>query len=138
MNRNIVMRLVLVVIAIAVLVVVGVAAYTWGLSNGQGQHSVVPIRGFRGPTHGVLGMGYGMGYVGRGGFWGLDLLGWLGLFLIGVLVILLMVGLVSRRGAGTSAGGGGVDRLRELSDMHARGELKDDEFEAAKRKLLGL
>jgi hypothetical protein len=31
-----------------------------------------------------------------------------------------------------------VERLRELSDMHAQGHLTDDEFAAAKRKILGL
>jgi hypothetical protein len=31
-----------------------------------------------------------------------------------------------------------VDRLRELSELHDRGSLTDEEFAAAKRKLLGL
>jgi hypothetical protein len=31
-----------------------------------------------------------------------------------------------------------VERLRELSAMHTQGLLTDDEFSAAKRKLLGL
>jgi hypothetical protein len=31
-----------------------------------------------------------------------------------------------------------VERLRELSDMHSSGQLNDEEFAAAKRKLLGL
>jgi uncharacterized membrane protein len=70
---------------------------------------------------------------------GLGLLGWLGLLLIGVLLVLLVVGLLTGSSrAGVTAGGSGVERLRELSDMHARGELTDPEFEAAKRRLLGL
>jgi hypothetical protein len=31
-----------------------------------------------------------------------------------------------------------VAKLRDLADLHERGELSDDEFSAAKRELLGL
>jgi hypothetical protein len=38
----------------------------------------------------------------------------------------------------TQGGTEGLDRLKELSDMHDRGALTDEEFTAAKRRLLGL
>jgi hypothetical protein len=33
---------------------------------------------------------------------------------------------------------GDLDRLHQLSELHDQGKLTDDEFTAAKRKLLGL
>jgi hypothetical protein len=32
----------------------------------------------------------------------------------------------------------GIDRLRDLAAMHEKGQLTDEEFTAAKRRLLGL
>jgi hypothetical protein len=31
-----------------------------------------------------------------------------------------------------------MEQLRELSDLHSNGQLTDEEFTAAKRKILGL
>jgi uncharacterized membrane protein YdbT with pleckstrin-like domain len=43
------------------------------------------------------------------------------------------------RGGGTTAarGGGSVDDLERLADLHDRGVLTDEEFEAEKRRILG-
>jgi uncharacterized membrane protein len=77
---------------------------------------------------------------------GFGLFGLLGFILVGLLVFWLIAAIVSPDGrsrgpVGTAPGApaaGDFDRLRELSEMHTRGELTDEEFTAAKRKILGL
>ncbi len=84
-----------------------------------------------------MGIGHGAGF---------GLFGLLGCILVGLLVFWLIAAIVfpdgrSRGPVGTSPGApaaGDVDRLREISEMHTRGELTDEEFTAAKRKILGL
>ena len=106
------------------LVVVGAVGYRLGVAHG-GIVNAAAVRGF------------GFRYAGIG------LLGLLGpLVLVGLAVTFVV--LLVREPARPSApperrdGGGDVDRLRELATLHAQGQLTDEEFAAAKRKLLGL
>jgi uncharacterized membrane protein len=130
MNGKVARRLLL--ILVAVVVVVGVAALAYHVGSNVNGGPVLRI----GP--GRMVGGYGMGY----GWPGFGLFGLLAMIAIGFLVVWLIVTLVS----GPSGGGrapdstmsGGVDRLRELSELHDKGALTDEEFTAAKRKLLGL
>ena len=83
---------------------------------------------------------------------GLGLIGLLGLVVVGVIFVWLLAAFLSpdhgRPGSVAAIGGaptgsagpasGDVERLKELSDLHAAGRLTDEEFTAAKRKLLGL
>ena len=87
----------------------------------------------------------GMPYRGDGMAWGygagFGVLGLLGFVLVGVLVVWLVAAVVApggRTGGSVGPAPADVERLRELSEMHSRGELTDDEFTAAKRKLLGM
>ena len=126
MNRNGAGRLILLLAGIAILAALALAAYNIGLGANHGASRVMfgPMRGYYG------GLGFGFG-----GF------GLFGALLLGFLLVWLFVGLLSRPSAGaapTVVDPAGVDRLRELSEMHDRGALSDDEFSAAKRKLLGL
>jgi uncharacterized membrane protein len=111
---------------IALVLVVGAVGFGLGVAATHG--GVVannPMRGF------------GFRYPGIG------LLGLLGpLVLIG-LAVTFVVPLVRDPRPPTPPpaprdGGDRVDRLRELATMHAQGQLTDEEFAAAKRKLLGL
>jgi uncharacterized membrane protein len=127
MNRTGARRLFLLLVAIAAAAVVGVVAYNVGTGVDHGT-----IRMF-GPMRGNFG-GYGYTY----GFGPFALFGAL---LIGFLVVWLFVVVLSGLSAGASRRSTdltGVDRLRELSEMHEKGALSDEEFAAAKRKLLGL
>jgi uncharacterized membrane protein len=106
------------------LVVVGAVGYRLGVAHG-GVVNPAAVRGF------------GFRYPGIG------LLGLLGpLVLVGLAVtfVVLLVREPARPSAPTERrdGGDGVDRLRELATMHTQGQLTDEEFAAAKRKLLGL
>jgi hypothetical protein len=86
-----------------------------------------PVRGF------VDGMGY---YWPEFGLFGL-----LGFVVIGLLFFWLLAALLSPAGGGRTPIGpaaGDVERLRELSHMHDKSQLTDEEFAAAKRKLLGM
>jgi uncharacterized membrane protein len=137
MNTKAARRILLVVVSLAVIAAVGVAAYQWGLSNGPNDTTTIVGRGFRGPM-----MDRDMGHT-AWGFAGPGM-GWIGLIvmlLLGLLFVWLILAAVSGpRGsaAPSNSDAAGIDRLRGLSEMHARGELTDDEFAAAKRKLLGL
>jgi uncharacterized membrane protein len=108
-------------------IVVGVVAYNVGVGTGRagGGMPVVPFRGF--------GLAFGYGY---------GLLGWLIPALLIGLVFVLIVGLLpaprSSPPAGRPAGEDAVDRVRELASLHENGRLTDEEYAAAKRKLLGL
>jgi uncharacterized membrane protein len=106
------------------LVVVGAVGYWLGVAHG-GVVNAAAVRGFgfRYPGIGLLG-----------------LLGPLVLAGLAVTFVILLVREPARPPARPEPrdGGDGVDRLRELVTMHAQGQLTDEEFAAAKRKLLGL
>jgi uncharacterized membrane protein len=128
MRQTAIRRLAVLAIVVAALAAVALVAYNLGTSH----------------TSGFLGM-RGMGYRGDGMGWGygagFGLLGLLGLVLAGVLVFWLVAALLAQDGGRRSSAGlapAEVERLGELSEMHTRGELTDEEFTAAKRKLLGL
>ncbi|MGD0248949.1 MAG: SHOCT domain-containing protein [Candidatus Limnocylindrales bacterium] len=129
MKRTVLLRLAALVVALAAIAIVAVVAYNLGVANAPG----APVmRGMRFDGHEMGWGGYGPGF---------GLLGLLGFVVIGVLVIWLLAALLSPDGGGRRPVGpaaGDVERLRELSDMHTAGKLTDDEFAAAKRKILGL
>jgi uncharacterized membrane protein len=117
-------RLAWIALFLLLLVVVGAVGYRLGVAHGGGVNAAA-LRGF------------GFRYPGIG------LLGLLGpLVLVGLAVTFVV--LLVREPARPSApperrdGGGDVDRLRELATLHAQGQLTDEEFAAAKRKLLDL
>ena len=138
-------RIAWIVLGAVALVVVAVVAYSIGTTNGHGPDGI-GVMSFRG-------MAFGRGW------------GWLGLLFpallvgLGVLFVLALVG-EPRRGAppppsylppyppayqpGDAGpmvpppGDDGVTQLRQLAELHAQGHLTDEEFVAAKRKLLGL
>ena len=120
-------RLAWIALFLLLLVVVGAVGYRLGIAHG-GVVNAAAVRGF------------GFRYAGIG------LLGLLGpLVLVGLAVtfVVLLVREPARPPAPPAPpeprdGGDGVDRLRELATMHAQGQLTDEEFAAAKRKLLGL
>jgi uncharacterized membrane protein len=128
MRRNVLRLLAGLVIVLVLAAVVGVVAYHFG-SNVAG----APV------MRGMPGRGF---VDGRGVDWaGLGLLGLVGCVLVGVFVFSLLAAFLSPdRGGPRSTGSatGDLERLRELSAMHAQGLLTDEEFSAAKRKLLGL
>jgi hypothetical protein len=131
MKRNVFLRIVAAIVAIVTIVIVAVIAYGVGTSNlvGVARPRFMPLRG-----HMVVG----------GNFPGLGLLGFAGLIVVGLLFVWLLATVLSSdraRPNGAVAAGpapADMDRLKELSDMHDHGQLTDDEFTAAKRKLLGL
>ena len=152
-------RLLVVVAGLAVLVAVAAVAYYAG-NTAAG----TPDRGFVSPRfHGMGGMSFSQA-GGLGGFW---LIGALLLGFLLVLVIMALAGsggpstrpaanaaaanaaaanAAAANAAAAAAGNPtaptnpatGVDRLRELAELHDRGALTDEEFTAAKRQLLGL
>jgi hypothetical protein len=131
MKRNVVLRIFAIVVAIASIVAVAVIAYGFGTTNSVGGVGArfMPFRG-----HMVAG----------GHFPGIGLLGFAGLVVVGLLFVWWLATVLSpdrARPNGAVAAGpapADVDRLKEQSDMHDHGQLTDDEFTAAKRKLLGL
>lgn len=131
MNSKLARRLILVLVAIVAVVVVGAIAYRAGQGNpGVGFGPFGPVRGY----HGMMGYGWG-GFDGFGGW------GFLGMLVIGFLIVWFLMLLVSGSGGGRpvdTSSTGGVDKLRELTELHDRGALTDEEFTAAKRKLLGM
>jgi uncharacterized membrane protein len=134
MKRNTLLRLIAILaIAVVAVCVAGVVAYHFGVTSGPNA-SVIQSGPFRG--HG------GMMNSDRPG---LGLVGLLGIVLLAVLFFWLVAALVSpdrdrpaSTGQPVQPAGGDVDRLRELSELHTAGRLTDEEFTAAKRKLLGL
>jgi hypothetical protein len=138
MNRTVLVRRAALVVAIVVIVGVGAIAYHAGVDNstaGAGIR-VMPFRGRM--------MGWGDG-SGAGIIW------LVGVVVVGLLFVWLLAALLSPGRGTNSAGGAGVtgsgatgssagelDTLKGLSDLHAQGRLTDEEFTAAKRKLLGL
>ncbi|MGA3056974.1 MAG: SHOCT domain-containing protein [Candidatus Limnocylindrales bacterium] len=134
MKRNGLMALLGIVAGLAVLAAVGIVAYNFGLNTGDnGGHTVFgPM--MRGYHDGNFGMGAGTGWW----WWAI-----IPVLLLGFVVIWLFAAILAgpRRDTPATApgpSGDSVERLRELTEMHDRGALTDDEFAAAKRKLLGL
>lgn len=143
MRRVVALRiLALVVIVVVAMAIAGIAAYHFGVVNGPNTPMMRGF-GFRGHEAGTM----------WNSDWpGLGLLGMGALVVGGILIVLLLAALLSpdRRRFGSGAPGaapiapsagpaaGDVERLRELSDLHAAGRLTDEEFTAAKRKLLGM
>jgi uncharacterized membrane protein len=139
MSSKVVRRLLGLVIGVVVLAIVGVVAYNLGINAGHGgaQPMFGPMRGY-----GRMG-GFDAGL----GLWGLFPLLLLGLLIVGLIAFLATPG---GRPAPSStqpapslspspaAPASGVDGLQQLTEMHTRGELTDEEFTAAKRRLLGL
>jgi Short C-terminal domain len=131
MRRTVLIRLIALLVAIAAVIVVGVVAYNFGVNNsGNGN-----VLGPRGPFRGEMMVGWGAWGPGFG------LFGLVCFVLIGLLFFWLLAALLSPDGGGRRSVGpasGDTERLRELSDLHTAGKLTDEEFAAAKRKLLGL
>jgi uncharacterized membrane protein len=117
-------RLAWIALFLLLLVVVGAVGYRLGIAHG-GVVNAAAVRGF------------GFRYPGIGP---LALLGPHVLVGLVVTFVVLLVREPARPPAPPVQrdGGDGVDRLRELATMHAQGQLTDEEFAAAKRKLLGL
>ena len=117
-------RLAWIVLFVLLLVVVGAVGYRLGVAHGGGVNAAA-LRGFgfRSPGIGLLG-----------------LLGPLVLVGLAVTFVVLLVREPARPPTPPEPrdGGDGVNRLRELATMHAQGQLTDEEFAAATRKLLGL
>jgi hypothetical protein len=145
-------RLLALIAIVVVAMGAGVAAYHFGVVNGPNT-PMMGRYGFRG--------GPVAGAMGRSDWPGLGLLGILAVVVGGVLFIWLLAAILSpnRGRLGNGAPGvaaaassaafpptapqsgpaaGDVERLRELSDLHSAGRLTDEEFTAAKRKLLGM
>jgi hypothetical protein len=139
MNRTVLARLIALLLAIAAAVVVGAVAYHVGAANSTvgPAFRVMPFRGRM--------MGWGDG-SGAGIVW------LIGLVVIGLLFVWLLAAILSPGRGGPNPAGpnpagqfgatgpaaAGIESLKELSDLHAQGRLTDEEFTAAKRKLLGL
>jgi uncharacterized membrane protein len=131
MKRNGALAVLGIAVAGAALVAVGLIAYNLGVTSGGdgGRVAFGPMmRGYRG-------MEFGMGV---GGWWGI-----IPALLVGLVVVLVVGALLA--GAGRSApspapkpSSDPPSGLRELVEMHDRGALTEEEFAAAKRKLLGL
>jgi uncharacterized membrane protein len=129
MKRTVLLRLVALLVAIAAVVVVAAIAYHVGTNHAAGTPMMrgMPYRGYAGE----------MGYSGVG----FGLFGLLGFVVIGLLFFWLLAALLSPDRGGPRSiapAAGDLDRLSQLSEMHDQGKLTDDEFAAAKRKLLGL
>jgi uncharacterized membrane protein len=133
MNRTRSLRILLLLIGVAALAAVVVVAYHAGLKTGPDMTSRMPFGPFRGGYKYGPGFGFGFGFF-----------AFLPMLVIGFLLVWLFVSLISPSGGtrgGTSQGAvdpSGVEKLRELTELHDRGALSDEEFTAAKRKLLGL
>ncbi|HEX7486215.1 MAG TPA: SHOCT domain-containing protein [Vicinamibacterales bacterium] len=131
MKRNGALAVLGIAVAGAALAAVGLIAYNMGVTNaGDGGHVAFGpmMRGYRG-------MEFGMG---AGGWWGI-----IPALVVGLVIVLVVVALLV--GAGRSAPSPALkpssdppSGLRELVEMHDRGALTEEEFAAAKRKLLGL
>ncbi len=131
MNRKGALAVLGVLVAVAALAAIGVVAYNIGVTNGGGDGHLAfgpMMRDYRG---GFFGMGVGGG-------WGFFPLMLLGLVVVVVLVVLLAGPSRGATPQGPRPSGDAPAGLRELVEMHDRGALTDDEFSAAKRKLLGL
>lgn len=132
MNRTLVGRLVVLVVGLTAIAVVGVAAYNVGMAHASGFHPMMrgtPLRD----------LGDGMGY------WpGIGLVGFAGFVLVAAVVYWLLTRRPSNEPlaaptpptAGPTAAD--LERLTQLASLHTAGKLTDEEFTAAKRKILSL
>jgi uncharacterized membrane protein len=118
-------RLLVILVIVLVAIVAAAVAYNVGVGHPAGTTVIGPF-----------GRG-GRGFMMAGGY------GWFGL--LPLVAIGLFIGLVLLLITGGSnapqrpvSGPDPVDRLKELADLHAAGSLSDEEFAAAKRRLLGL
>ncbi len=133
-------------IAVLVIVVAAVALIAFGLGSAaanRGFFDNMPMRGFA-----PRGQGAGPGVVLGGLIWLVLLVG------LGLLLVVGLVRVLDERNPPPGGPGqapasppattfqasvdDGIDRLRELAELHDRGKLTDEEFTAAKRRLLGL
>jgi uncharacterized membrane protein len=131
MNRKVVWRLIGLVVVIAAVAAVGVVAYNYGINaghNGTTQPLFGPLRG----TGRMVGFGLGYGLL------GLFPVVVFGLLLVGLFAVLFAQPAHPAPSSQQNVPGTGVDGLRELSEMRGRGELTDEEFTIAKKRLLGL
>jgi uncharacterized membrane protein len=133
LKRNVLRGLALILVIAVAMGVAGVIAYHYGATTGP---NMPMMRGFGG-------RGHDGGWTSDGG--GFGLVGLLALAVIGVLFFWLLAALLAQdharsKSVGSVAGtpAADVDRIRELSELHTAGRLTDDEFTAAKRKLLGM
>jgi uncharacterized membrane protein len=119
---------------------IAAVAYHFGSNGVQNSGPFMNRRGF--------GM---MGSAGAGWGWGWDVLPGLILVFVVIFVFVALITGIDRPAQYRSAdpttpttpmpGAPATDdvaRLRELADLHDRGGLTDDEFSAAKKKILGL
>jgi uncharacterized membrane protein len=120
-------RLIWLVLGVAALLAVAAVAYAVGAGAG-----------YSGPF--VVRRGYDMAGWSGAPWWGIGPV-LIVVFVVIVLFVLLFGG-SDRSSRTTPPGSAGtthdVDRLRELAEMHDRGQLNDEEFAAAKRKILGI
>lgn len=135
MKRNGALAVLGIAVAGVALAAVGLIAYNMGVTNGgDGGHVVFGpmMRGYRG-------MEFGMGV---GGWWGI-----IPALLVGLVIVLVVAALLAGAGRGAPSPSPSLaprpssdppSGLRELVEMHDRGALTEEEFAAAKRKLLGL
>ncbi|HEY1167932.1 MAG TPA: SHOCT domain-containing protein [Candidatus Limnocylindrales bacterium] len=131
MNRKVVWRLIGLVVVIAAVAAVGAVAYNYGINaghNGTTQPLFGPLRG----TGRMVGFGFGYGLL------GLFPVVVFGLLLVGLFAVLFARPAHPAPSSQQNVPGTGVDGLRELSEMRGRGELTDEEFTIAKKRLLGL
>ena len=131
-------------IGAVILIILAVGAVAFGLGFAASNHGLVAAAPMRLYGYGLRGQGFGL----AGLLWPLLLLG------LGVLLIVILVRALDHREPAPPASGPGVagppapsappapadgiDRLRDLASMHDKGQLTDEEFSAAKRRLLGL
>ena len=130
-------------IAVVIIVLVGVALIAFGLGSANGSRGFfddMPMRGYV-PRGRSVGMGAPLG----GLVWLLLLVGLGLLFVVGLVKVLddrtpppPTGSAQAPTTAAPPATDDGIDRLRELAELHDRGKLTDEEFSAAKRRLLGL
>ena len=123
-------RLAWILIGALLLVVVAVVGFGIGVAAGHGGPAGglvdgIPMRGFgvRYPAVGLLGLFVPLVLIGLG---------------VAFVVLLIREPRHSAPPPTPRDSGDGVERLRELAAMHDQGRLTDEEFAAAKRKLLGL
>jgi uncharacterized membrane protein len=113
------------VLGIVIVVIVGAVAYSLGANN-SGR---------------VMGPFMMRPYGGWFGFDGFGAFGLLWAVVIGFLFVLLLAALLGpgrAPGRQPDAGSADLERLKQLAEMHDRGALTDEEYAAAKRRLLGL
>ena len=133
-------------IAVLVILLAGVALIAFGLGTAAGNRGLfdnMPMRGFV-----ARGRAPGPGSVLGGLIWLLLLVGLGLLFVVGLVKVLdertpppaghVQTPAPPPATAFPAPGDDGIDRLRELAELHDRGKLTDEEFTAAKRRLLGL